>query len=189
MRRQAAAAVTAHVSICCAQLPDSEVKKVMNPETKNLFREKNLKKAADLEQLSGYLKVTGFSAWFVVIAAGLVLAAILIWFFFGKLQTIVKGAGYCQDGTIICYFPYDEIDNVSIGSKVDIEGHTGIVKDICPERYLYQDIPDSVLTLLPDANSMWFFYSVISCDLIDGLYEVHYNEDVSIQAPFMTREE
>ena len=56
-----------------------------------VFREKNLKKASDPEQLDGYLKVTGMGPWFVILAAALVLAAIFVWVFFGKVHTIVNG--------------------------------------------------------------------------------------------------
>lgn len=73
-----------------------------NTET-TLFREKNLKKAVEPEQLDGYLKVTGFGPWFVVLAAALVLAAIFVWAFLGKIQPIITGAGYCESGTLICY--------------------------------------------------------------------------------------
>ena len=75
----------------------------MAENEKTLFREKNLKNATDPEQLNSYLKVTGFSAWFVVIAAALVLAAIFIWAFFGKIQTSIQGAGYCTNGIVMCY--------------------------------------------------------------------------------------
>jgi hypothetical protein len=71
-----------------------------------VFREKNLKKASDPEQLDGYLKVTGMGPWFVILAAALVLAAIFVWVFFGKVHTIVNGAGYCKDGMIRCYFAH-----------------------------------------------------------------------------------
>ena len=55
----------------------------MEDTGKNLFRSENLKKASEPEQLDGYLKVTGFGPWFVLLAAALVLGAIFIWAFFG----------------------------------------------------------------------------------------------------------
>ena len=71
-----------------------------------VFREKTLKKASDPEQLDGYLKVTGFGPWFVILAAALVLAAIFVWAFFGRVQTVISGAGYCKNGMICCSADY-----------------------------------------------------------------------------------
>lgn len=143
----------------------------------SLFIEKNLKKATDPEQLNAYLKVTGFRVWFVLLAAALILGAIFIWAVFGTIQPMIKGAGYCTDGTITCYFVQDQIKNIDIGDKVDINGNEGMVADINSDVYLDNDIPNDVLFLLPESRSGWYSSALISCSLADGLYSVVYYDD------------
>ena len=122
---------------------------MMSTEEKKLFREKNLKKAADPEQLDQYLKATGVAPWLVILCAALVLAAVFIWLFFGKVETVIVGAGHCENGVITAYFAQNEMKDFRIGSVVDIDGHEGTVAEIGSELYLDQDIPYDILFLLP----------------------------------------
>ena len=147
---------------------------------KSVFREKNLKAAADPEQLDGYLKVSGFGAWVVVLAAAVVLAALFIWVLFGKVSTEYKGAGYCENGCITCYFALDDAEKLSKGSPVDIESPNaedmqGTVSEIESSLYKEYDIPNEILFLLPDSD--WYGTVKVSCDAEDGRYSVTYREE------------
>ena len=150
---------------------------------KTLFREKNLKAAADPEQLDGYLKVTGFGAWVVVLTAAIVLAALFIWVLFGKVATEIEGAGYCENGSITCYFALDDAAKLTKGTAVDIEspnaeGTTqGTVSEIGSTLYKDYDIPNEVLFLLPDSD--WYGAVQVDCDAADGLCSVTYLEESS----------
>jgi hypothetical protein len=155
-----------------------------NTET-TLFREKNLKKAVEPEQLDGYLKVTGFGPWFVVLAAALVLAAIFVWAFLGKIQPIITGAGYCESGTLICYVAQSEIGEITKETTVDIEGSPGRVTGIDLSLYASSEIPNDVLFLLPEAR--WYSTVKLSCELEDGLYTVSFRQKAITPASFMTR--
>lgn len=142
-------------------------------ENKNtIFREKNLKKAADPEQLGSYLKVTGFGAWFVVLSAALVLAAVFIWAFFGSVETVCEGAGYCKDGVINCFFEQQQTEEILKGMKADIGGNEGTVTQVDSDLYMSDDIPYEVLYLIPDNDARWYSTAKVSCDLPDGLYSV-----------------
>ena len=145
---------------------------IMDENKNTIFREKNLKKAADPEQLGSYLKVTSFGAYFVVLSAALVLAAIFIWVFFGSVQTVCEGAGYCKDGVINCYFEQKQTDELSKGMKADIDGNDGTVTEVDSDLYMSGDIPYEVLYLLPDNDSRWYQTAKVRCNLPDGLYSV-----------------
>ena len=94
----------------------------MENDKNTVFREKNLKKAQDPEQLGSYLKLTGAREWFVIVAAALVLAAVFIWFFFGKITTVSFGAGINSDGVLLCYFSREDTEELKAGAELDAEG-------------------------------------------------------------------
>ena len=143
------------------------------------FREESLKKAADPEQLNRYVKVTGSGPWLEVAAAAQVLAAIFAWAFFGTVQTVIEGAGYCKDGIITGYFSQDTVDDIPKNAQVDIHGQPGVVVDTNSDLYLSWDVPNDILYLLPQSDSRWYATLLIRCDLPDGLYSVkYYGEEV-----------
>ena len=138
-------------------------------ENNTIFREKNLKKAADPEQLNTCLKVTGVRPWLFVIAAGLVLAAIFIWLFSGEIRPPVTGAGYCEDGILTCYFRQTDIDEISPASAVKVKDKEYRITEICAPLYLYSDLPNDILYLVPE--DQWYKTVTVDCDdLEDGLY-------------------
>ena len=163
---------------------NAEAKAATGPET-TVFRQKNLEKATAPEQLDGYLKVTGFGPWFVILAAACVLAAVFTWAFFGKIHTSINGAGYCQSREIVCYFAQNEIKDIPKGATVDVGSSQGTVTEIESDLYRAYDIPNEVLFLLPDSE--WYSTARISCDMEDGLYSVAYHEEARSFASFMTQ--
>ncbi len=156
----------------------------MEEKRTSIFREANLKKAAEPEKLDGYLKVTGFGPWLVILAAGLVLAAFFVWMFFGRLQTTVTGAGYCSDGKLICYVTQDEFDQIDQSTTVDIEGSEGRITGVDDNLYASSEIPNDVLYMLPD--SRWYCVVEVSCSEEDGLYTAVFLNEVE-PASFMSR--
>ena len=148
----------------------------MNNEKNSVFREKNLKKAQDPEQLSSYLKVTGYKEWVIISAAALVLVAVFVWFFFGKITTVYSGAGYNSDGVLLCYFIREDTEELKDGAELDAEGTACAVMDVDTALYTAADIPNEVLYYLPE--SRW--YSRVEADghaLADGLYRVSFSLD------------
>ena len=138
-------------------------------EKNHIFREKNLKKAAGPEQLDTYIKVTGVRPWILVLAAGLVLAAVFGWLLFGRLKPVITGAGYCSDGILSCYFRQTDMDEVLPTSKVIIKDQEYQVSEISPSLYMYTDLPYEILYLLQE--DQWYKMVNIDCnDLEDGLY-------------------
>ena len=54
----------------------------------NLFRKKSLDRVSSPEQLNDYIRVTSPSVWLVLLAIVLLLAGILIWSTFGKVEAV-----------------------------------------------------------------------------------------------------
>lgn len=53
---------------------------------KSIFRKKSLEQISTPEQLDDYIKVTKPSVWVVLIATILLIAGILVWAVFGKIE-------------------------------------------------------------------------------------------------------
>ncbi|MBR3174899.1 MAG: hypothetical protein IKF55_03400 [Oscillospiraceae bacterium] len=129
--------------------------------------------------------MTGFGPWFVVLAAALVLAAIFVWAFCGKIQPVINGAGTCENGTLGCYVAQNEIKEITDETTVDIEGTQGKIAGIDMSLYNANEIPDDILFLLPE--SRWYSTVRISCELEDGLYAVTFLQKPITPASFLTR--
>ena len=157
----------------------------MDNRTKELFREKNMKKAAEPERFDGYLRVTGIGPWFVLLAAALILAAIFAWALFGRAQTVIAGAGICENGTLICYVAQEKIDEITVDTMVEVGGTPVRVTNIDPSLYDYSQIPNEVLYLLPD--SWWYCKVTLDCPLADGLYTVSFYQEAVAPVSFMTQ--
>lgn len=145
---------------------------MMEKSEKELFRDKNLKKASEPERLDVYLKVTGCAPWLVTVAASLMLAVIIVWFFFGGFTTVISGAGFSENGLISCYFALSDMDNISTGSVVDVEDEEGRVVMISSKTYQSSDVPEEVLDLLPRSDR--YGMAQIKCELNDGLHVVRF---------------
>ncbi len=157
----------------------------MENDKNTVFREKNLKKAQDPEQLGSYLKLTGAREWFVIVAAALVLIAVFVWFFFGKITTVISGAGTNSDGVLVCYFSREDTEELSPGAELKAEGTACVVQDVDTALYTAADIPNEVLYYLPE--SRW--YSRVEADghaLADGLYRVSFSLDTEAPASMMS---
>ena len=159
----------------------------MNEDSSTLFREKNLKEAAAPEQLDTYLKVTGFSAWFAVIAAALVLLALYLWVFNARITNVVKAAGYCKSGVLTCYFPQAETAEIRIGDSLDVNGTACRIERVNSDLFLSSDIPNEVLFLLPEAK--WYCTVDAAADLPDGLYSAEYEMAPITPASYLTKGE
>jgi hypothetical protein len=55
-------------------------------ESKQIFREKSLKRVSSPEQLDDYIKVTTPSVWIILAATIVLLAGMIIWGVFGKIE-------------------------------------------------------------------------------------------------------
>ncbi len=55
-------------------------------ESKQIFREKSLERVSSPEQLDDYIKVTTPSVWIILAATIVLLAGMIIWGVFGKIE-------------------------------------------------------------------------------------------------------
>ncbi|MBQ7678765.1 MAG: hypothetical protein IJT34_02835 [Butyrivibrio sp.] len=60
-------------------------------ERKMIFREKSMERVSSPEQLNDYIRVTTPSVWLILIAVLFLLAGVLVWAVFGRIQINTAG--------------------------------------------------------------------------------------------------
>lgn len=163
------------------------MEKPMENEKKSPFRQKSLNKVAGPEQLDRYLKVTSYRSWFVVVAEALVVVAIFLWIFIGKIQIIANGAGICRDGKLVVYFSQSDAEEIAVGDVVCVDGQEFKVYEVNTGILRPREVPGDVGFLLPKV--MWYSTVEARASLDDGFYPVkYYGEEIS-PITFMTEKE
>ncbi len=91
----------------------------------SIFTKKSLDKVNSPEQLNDYIKTSNPSAWFVVIAAIVLLGALIVWGAFGSLDSTVKVGGVATGDSMVCYVA--DASAIAIGDSVTVGELTGEV--------------------------------------------------------------
>ena len=75
------------------------------PSQSNVFREKSINRVSSPEQLNDYIRVTKPSIWIVLIALAVLLAGMLVWSIFGRVEV------HNDDGTTEKIAPITYVTN------------------------------------------------------------------------------
>ena len=78
------------------------------------------------------------------------LTAVFVWVFFGRIQTTITGAGYCENGVLRCYVAQSELGEITKETVVMIEGVQGEVTGIDNSLHSASEVSNELLFLLPD---------------------------------------
>lgn len=102
--------------------------------TKNLFREKSLKRISSPEELDGYIRVSTPSTWLILSAIIILLASFCIWGAFGRLETIVTASGTVKNGKMTVALSEKNSERVQSDMKVYLNGEAvGTVEKVTPD--------------------------------------------------------
>ena len=96
----------------------------------DLFRKKNMDRVSSPEQLNDRIRVTGFGVWLLLSGILLVLAGIVVWGIFGRLDTTLSVSAITQQGQTVCYVKEQSISQIQVGMAVDAESGSTTVASI-----------------------------------------------------------
>ena len=136
----------------------------------SVFRKKSLEKLSELDQLNSYLKVTGISAWIILVAAVMVVICIFMWGSITRIEDSIQGAGMCENGTLTCYFRQEDMGYIKSGSKVRVNDAIYEIYEVVPKLLYTYDVPREILYL--SQQTEWYQTALVRCDLPDGTYNV-----------------
>ncbi len=103
----------------------------------NIFRKESLEKIESPDELDKYVKVTNPKIWILLLAIIVLLVGGCIWGFFGRLNTVVKGACISIDGKQECVVNESDAGKIQIGNTVKIANAFGVITniDMLPAQY------------------------------------------------------
>ena len=137
----------------------------------SIFRKKSLERVNSPEQLDAYLKVTSPSVWMVLAMIIVILVGVVIWGYYGKLETKVDaGCEVEETGTVTCYVNEDA--GVSLKKDQDIiieENRYKVEKVGTPINS--NRVNDYVCHLLDAERGTYLYFVEAKCDLPSGAYK------------------
>ena len=89
-----------------------------------LFREKSLEAIESPESLNDYLRVTSPGVWLIMGTVIALLVGLILWGIFGRIDTTVKLAVKSENGSAVCYVPYNALQSVTKAGSIKLEGET-----------------------------------------------------------------
>lgn len=95
-----------------------------------LFRKSSLDKVTGPEQLDDYIRVASPSLWIMLGAVVLLLAAVLVWSVTGTLPTTLSLSGVAEGGTVVCYLPPEQAEQLSPGMTASAGSARGTVVQV-----------------------------------------------------------
>lgn len=131
-----------------------------------IFREKNMGNVVSPDRLDEYIKVSSLSVWLILAVAVLLIAAGIIWAWFGNLTETQQGMLVVDGAAGTCYIAQDDAAGLSVGDEVSVQGATGTVVSVSPNA-----TPASALPADADAESDWYVPATVAIDLPDGVYD------------------
>lgn len=98
-------------------------------EGASIFRQSAMSRIASSDDLDKYLKVTNPSAWMVLLAAGLLIAGLIVWSATAVIPTTKTTTGILEGSTITCWVDPETAGKIKDGGVV-AEVFDTRVKDI-----------------------------------------------------------
>ena len=112
---------------------------------KQIFRESSLKRAASPEELDGYIRVTSPGVWLVIGCIIFFLLGILVWGYFGSLETKMTMYGKTVDGVFTGYVKATDLKKLETGMEVSYQDRKGVIAKLSPYPVPADDvIPDEL---------------------------------------------
>ena len=99
-----------------------------------LFREKSLKAIESPEALNDYLRVTSPGVWLVLAAVIALLAGMILWSIFGRIDTSIRVAVAAGEEGAVCFIPYDALEGAVKSGEVTVDGQAYALRPSADSR-------------------------------------------------------
>ena len=154
-------------------MPDQNENKSTKTEEKKqgIFREKSLEAVENPEQLNDYLKVTSPGVWIVLGAVIAILAGVVIWGFYGKIDATTSAAVVSQGGETYCLVPEAALQGVIENKTVRVNGQDLALEPSVLTPEVVTEAMDVYVILAGDLSVGDIVYSIpLAEPLEEGVY-------------------
>ncbi|QIB69326.1 hypothetical protein Ami103574_08310 [Aminipila butyrica] len=93
--------------------------------SKPIFREKSLKNISSPDEFNQYIRIAAPRTWLILCFILIMLTAVIVWLFLGKLPTTITSMGYAESGQVVCYLSPTQADELTENVSVLIDGIEG----------------------------------------------------------------
>ncbi len=139
----------------------------------NIFRKKSIDRVNSPEQLDEYIRVASPGVWLVLTGIVVLLVGFVVWGIFGTIETTKNVEVVCNGEGLQCYINPENVDSISEGMTVTVNGQTGTVLAVSDVPVMLPEDADPYLLYIGNYSAGDFVYTAeISVDgLSDGIYE------------------
>lgn len=129
----------------------------------NLFRKKNIDRVSSPEQLNDRIRVTSGGIWLLLTGIILVLAGIVVWGIFGRLDTPLPVGAMTEQDQTICYVKEECMGQIDVGMPVTAEGGSTYVASISLQPVQVDDkFPEYLCHLGKLSHGEWVYVVTLS---------------------------
>ena len=100
-------------------------------EQSSLYRKESLNRIQSPEQLNDYLRITNPSVWVILSAVIVLLAGLLVWSGFARIDSHADGTAQVEDGVMTVWFEDDTaFANVDPGMTVTVGDNASLITSV-----------------------------------------------------------
>ncbi len=145
---------------------------------KNIFREKSMDRVSSPEQLNDYIKVSNPAVWMIISSIVILLIGICVWGIFGKLNTVIKTGGICENGVAHCYVKEADFDKIKANATVTVKDKEYPVSAMSKTPIEASEDIDSYILHLGNINEGdWVYEVLFNAPLANDIYEMDITVD------------
>lgn len=139
-----------------------------------LFRQSSVDRISSPENLNDYLRVVRPSVWLALAAISILLAAFVVFGFYGTIPSTISAKGIAQGGNVVCYVT--QADRISPGMPATIGNIKGSVVSVSPvplsEEEINETHPEDYLLYQLDPQAWNYPVRLSAPGIADGVWDV-----------------
>lgn len=142
-----------------------------------LFRKESLDRISSPDQLNQYIRVSNPSVWLILSAVVVLLIAVCVWGFTGRLETTLEIKMVSQNGQAVCLLEEEQRTLVKDGMLLRANGETGEIASVSATPMSYEELRSTlgeyVLYTSGVAEGEWRYVAQSTLPLADGGYDAN----------------
>ena len=135
----------------------------------DLFRKESIDRVSSPERLNDRIRVTSCGVWLILGGIILILAGILVWSFFGRLNTVLSVGAITEGGKTVCFVKEADLDKIGVGMTVTADNGNTTVEAIALQPIQVDDaFPEYLRHLGGLSKGEWVYAVTLKDPLGDG---------------------